>query len=68
MTRQKCIEIKKNSTDFVDTIVDQPESVGCPLPCRMTSYKISVESIHKHGWAITEEREEDENHFILEHR
>ena len=52
----------------MDNIVDQPESVGCPLPCRMTSYKISVESIHKHGWAITEERVEDENLFILEHR
>ena len=71
--KTEAFEFIDTFTNFVNDIVDRPESIGCPLPCRQVHYKISLDYVHKHGWRVFDDESEDstENkveHFSLEYR
>ncbi len=71
--KAEAFEFVDTFTDFVNDIVDKPESIGCPLPCRQIHYKISLDYVHKYGWEVFDDEsknstEKKVDHFSLEYR
>ena len=71
--KTEAFEFVDTFTNFVNDIVDRPESIGCPLPCRQVHYKISLDYVHKYGWQVFDDDSENStekkvDHFSLEYR
>ena len=55
--------------EFVNEIVDVPESIGCPLPCRQLNYKLNLDLYHKNSFGTSNSSIKDtERYFDLEYR
>jgi hypothetical protein len=70
--KTEAFEFLDTFTNFVNDVVDNPESIGCPLPCRQVHYKTSLDYVHKNGWQIFDDEENSTvkrvDHFSLEYR
>ena len=55
--------------NYVNEIVDVPESIGCPLPCRQINYRMNLDFFHKNSWgSLNTTINKTERYFDLEYR
>ena len=62
-------DVTKALINYVYDIVDVPESIGCPLPCRQINYKMNLDLFHKNSWtSFNSTISKNERYFNLEYR